>query len=199
MPEPIGLRERKKRERRHHIEEVALSLFEANGFEATTIDDIAAAADIAARTFFSYFPTKEDVALADYSARLDLIIVEVRRSPPELPVWQVLRAAFSAVASDYEAERTRLIRRFTVMAAAPSVYAQSLRLQAIWERELASELSARTGTPLDDPEPTLLAAAALAAMRSSLEHWISTGHDTRLPSLVQRAFDRLGSGLEQEP
>ena len=108
-------------------------------------------------------------------------------------------ASFAAVASDYEAERTRLIRRFTIMAAAPSVYARSLQLQAIWERELASELSARTGTPLDDPEPTLLAAAALAAMRSSLEHWISTGHDTRLPSLVQRAFDRLGSGLEQEP
>lgn len=199
MPDGISLRERKKRERRRRIEEAAVALFDANGFEGTTIDDIASAADIAPRTFFSYFSTKEDVVLADYSARLARIIGQLRESPPEEPVWSALRDAFSVVASDYEAERTRLVLRFTIMASAPSVYARSLQLQAGWEHDLAAELSARVGTSRGDPEPLLLAAAALAAMRSSLEHWIVTGHTASLPMLVQRAFDRLGAGLDRQP
>ena len=74
MNEVLGLRERKKRDRRESIEAVALNLFEADGFCNATVDDIASAADIAPRTFFSYFPTKEDVVLADYAGRLERII-----------------------------------------------------------------------------------------------------------------------------
>lgn len=196
MPEPDGLRERKKRERRRRIEDVAVDLFERHGFDATTIDAIAVAADIAPRTFFSYFATKEDVVLADYADRLDRILEELGARPAGEPPWPALRASFTAVALDYAAEADRLARRFAIMTASPSVYARSLQLQAGWERSLSELLAARLAAPPGDPEPQLLAAAALAVMRSSLQHWLAGDRTTALPELVQHAFDRLGEGLD---
>jgi AcrR family transcriptional regulator len=64
MDEPLGLREKKRRQTRQRIVEAGLKLFHEKGIEATTLDDIAAAAEISRRSFFSYFPAKEDIALA---------------------------------------------------------------------------------------------------------------------------------------
>ena len=195
MTDQLGLRERKRIERHQAIEAAAIGLFEANGFDTTTIEDIAATVDIAPRTFFSYFATKEDVVLADYSNRLDRIITELDNQPAEEPPWTALRAAFTAAAADYQAQRDHLIRRFTIMATTPSVYARSLQLQAGWEDTLAERLTHRTQADPEDPAPRLMAAAALAAMRSSLQHWLRTGHATPLPTTLIDAFDRLGEGL----
>lgn len=191
----VGLRERKKLERRRRIEEAAIELFGHHGFDGTTIEDIAARADISPRTFFYYFATKEDVALADYSARLGRIIDEFRGRPAGEPAWASLRAAFVVVAEDYEAEREGLIVRFGIMAATPSVYARSLQLQAGWEDSLAEALVERSPAGTDDIGPRLLASAALACMRSSLRHWLLTDRQTPLPELVQACFDRLSDGL----
>ena len=195
MTDELGLRERKKRERRARIEAVALDLFEAAGFDGTTIDAIAAGADIAPRTFFYYFPTKEDVVLADYAERLQRISDTLRPRPAEESPWAALRSSFLMVAADYETERPQLIRRFSIMAVNPSVYARSLQLQAGWEDAVALVLSERLDRGADTIDARLLAAAALACMRSSLHHWILTGHQQPLPELVQGCFDRLASGL----
>lgn len=195
MDNEIGLRERNRIARRQAIEAAAIDLFEANGFHDTTIEDIAAAVEIAPRTFFSYFPTKEDVVLADYSARLDRIITELDDQPADAPPWVALRAAFAAAATDYESQREQLIRRFTIMATTPSVFARSLQLQAGWEDTLSEHLALRAQADKNDPSPRLLAAAALAAMRAALHHWIQTNHATALPTILTDAFDRLGSGL----
>ena len=199
MPPTSGLRERKKRERRRRIEDVAIDLFVRQGFDATTIEQIAAAADIAPRTFFSYFATKDDLVLADYTDRLDRIIAELERRPDHEPAWDALSASFAAVASDYTTEVDRLSSRFTIMATAPSVYARSLQLQAGWEQTLSEHLTARLAAQADDPTPRLLAAAALAVMRASLQHWLTGDRSVPLPALVERAFDRLGDGLRQDP
>ncbi len=195
MDNELGLRERNRIARRRAIEAAAIDLFEVNGFNDTTIEDIAAAVEIAPRTFFSYFPTKEDVVLADYSARLDRIITELDDQPADVAPWAALRAAFAAAATDYESQREHLIRRFTIMATTPSVFARSLQLQAGWEDTLSTHLALRTQAANDDPTPRLLAAAALAAMRAALHHWLQTSHATALPTILTDAFDRLGSGL----
>lgn len=199
MATELGLRERKKLERRRCIEAAAIDLFEGNGFDGTTVEDIAAKADIAPRTFFYYFATKEDVVLADYAGRLERIIeVLGQRATAEVP-WTALRAAFVEVASDYATERDELARRFEIMASNPSVYARSLHLQAGWEQALAGVLDARIGNGVGDIEPRLMAAAALACMRSSLQHWLLTGHEASLPELIEACFDRLATGLASEP
>lgn len=195
MAEPSGRRERKKQERRRRIEDVAVALFERQGFEATTIEQIAEEADIAPRTFFSYFASKDDLVLADYAERLDRILSELEQRPPDEPAWDALGRAFSAVASDYTTEIDRLARRFAIMAETPSVHARSLALQAGWEQALADRLAVRLGTAPTDPTPRLMAATALAIMRASLGHWLTNGLEPPLPDLVEQAFGRIGRGL----
>lgn len=191
-----GLRERKKRETRERIELTALALFERDGFEATTIDDIAAAVDIAPRTFFHYFTTKEDLVLADYANRLSRITAAVAARPAHEAPWTALRQAFLAVAGDYEIARPELIRRFQIMAATPSVFARSLQLQAGWENAVAEAMTERLRADTDDDiTPRLLAAAALAAMRASLTHWLANGATTSLPALVTDCFQQLADGF----
>lgn len=215
----LGLRERKKLERRAAIEARALELFETRGFDSTTVNEIAEAAGIAPRTFFYYFDTKEDVVLADYARRLDRIIEELSRRPLEEPPWRALKESFLAVAGDYEEEQHLLRRRFTVMAHNPSVFARSLQLQAGWEDGLARALIERAeratatdsrGVPKQvtawgaSVEPRLLAAAAVATMRSSLRQWLEStvgpgSPQQALPPLVAHCFDRLARGLEELP
>jgi AcrR family transcriptional regulator len=102
----IGLRERKKAKTRAAIQRSALRLFQEQGYEATTVEQIAEAAEVSPSTFFRYFPTKEDVALYD---DLDpILIAAFEAQPANLSPIQALRVAmqtvFSAMPAD-EAER----------------------------------------------------------------------------------------------
>lgn len=196
MPNPSGLRAQKKQRRRARIEAAAMDLFESAGFEETTIEEIAAASDISPRTFFYYFPTKEDVVLADYSGRLQRITEELRGQPSGAAPWAALRACFLVVAADYETERRQLVRRFSIMAANPSIGARSLHLQAGWEDTVSDVLSERMGNDGDHLRIRLLAAAALTCVRSSIQHWTLTGYDQPLPELVKACFDDLAAGLD---
>ena len=163
MAEPTGRRERNKRERRRRLEDVALELFEREGFDKTTIEQIASEAELAPRTFFSYFATKDDLVLADYSERLERILTELEQRPDNEPAWDALRASFATVAADYESEHDRIRRRFTIMASNPSVFARSLHLQAGWEQALTRRLTTRLGAQADDAaQPAYSAAIGLA-------------------------------------
>lgn len=198
-PDAPGLRERKKQRTRRAIEDVALARFAERGFDAVTVEEIAAAADVSPRTFFHYFPTKEDVVLADYGERLARIVEVLAGRPPGEPPLRAVRSAFLTVATDYEEARERLLPRFSVMAETPSVLARSLQLQAGWEDAVARTVAERAGVDGDDLEPRLLAGAALAAMRASLRTWLAAGGRPRLPDLVAECFDRLERGLGGEP
>ena len=192
-----GLRERKKRRTRSAIEDAALALFAEKGYDSTTVEEIAAAADISPRTFFHYFASKEDVVLADYSARLDRIVEVLAGRPDGETPMAAVRAAFLTVAADYESQRSRLLPRFAVMADSPAVQARSLHLQSGWEDTVARVVADQIGVdPDDDARPRLLAGCALAAMRSSLRRWLATGGRVDLPDLVAGCFDLLAAGLD---
>lgn len=195
MPETLGRREKNKLERRRRLEDAAIELFERDGFEATTIEHITEVAGVAPRTFFSYFASKDDLVLADYAHRLGRIIGELEAQPDGKAAWDALRSAFAAVAVDYEVESDRLRQRFRIMLESPSVMARNLQLQAGWELAVADALRARPDWAANEAMPELLAASALAAMRASMQHWLTSGQPPALPELVQAAFARLGDGL----
>ncbi|MEA2000615.1 MAG: TetR family transcriptional regulator [Actinomycetota bacterium] len=196
MEEAVGLRARKKARTRRTIEEVALDLFDKQGFDATTIDEIAAAADISPRTFFHYFHSKEDVVLADYSARLERIIETINAASPDQPPWQALRTAFRIVGADYEEEREKLIRRFRIMWTAPSVTARNLQLQAQWEDAVTAAVAEWLDVnPNIDMHPRLIAGAALSAMRAAMRRWLVEGGSLHLPDCIADCFDVLEDGL----
>lgn len=196
MDEP-GLRERKKQRTRDRIEAVALELFLRDGFDATTVEGIAGAADIAPRTFFHYFATKEDVVLADYAGRLRRLLEHLAERPSDERSWESLRQAFRAVAAEESEQREAMASRLRIMADAPTVAARSLLLQSGWERDLAEVLATRPAARgRDEPAPELLAAAALAAMRASIQQWLRDP-SVDLPVRVDRCFDVLGEGLDR--
>lgn len=98
-----GLRERKKQRTRLALVTAAADLFERHGYEATTVADIAAAAEVSTRTFFSYFPSKEAVLFADAAERVDIALrVIADRGPSDRPVDVLLRAVDRAVGSNVE-------------------------------------------------------------------------------------------------
>ena len=90
-PAPTGLRERKKAQTRAAIQRHALRLFREAGYSATTMEQIAAAADVSPSTLYRYFPTKEDLILTDdYDP---LLAAAFRAQPPDLPILQAFRTA----------------------------------------------------------------------------------------------------------
>jgi len=196
MSGTTSLRERKKERTRRAIERAALDLFEERGFDGATVDAVAAAADIAPRTFFHYFPSKEDVVLADYAGRLERLVVTLRKGPADESPWRALRAAFVAVSADYESERAQMLRRFRIITTTPSVGARSLQLQADWETTVAGIVGGWLGTgPELQIVPRLLAGAALSAMRASMAQWLAGGGKASLPDLMAGCFDLLDAGL----
>ena len=97
-----GLRERKKAKTRAAIQHHALRLFQAQGYDATTVEQIAEAAEISPSTFFRYFPTKEDVVLYDYTD--PLLIAAFEAQPPEMSPIQATRVALRKVFTRLPAE-----------------------------------------------------------------------------------------------
>src|SRR6201999_4460966 len=100
--EPAGLRERKKARTRAAIRQEALRLFREQGYHATTVEQIAAAAEVSPSTFFRYFPTKEDVVLQDDME--PLLIEALEQQPLEMGIVAAVRAALRTVTATLDEE-----------------------------------------------------------------------------------------------
>lgn len=171
LPRPdgpvVGLRERKKAKTRLAIQEHALRLFRAQGYEKTTVEQIAEAAEVSPSTFFRYFPAKEDVVLFD---ALDPLLVEsFRRQPSELTLIQALRGAFRDVWGtltpeevEEQRERGRLAYRVPELQAA---YAADLLRTALLMAGLFAE---RLACRPDDPRVRIYAGAIMGAMVAAM-------------------------------
>jgi AcrR family transcriptional regulator len=189
----IGLRERKKAKTHATIQQEALRLFREQGYDATTVEQIAAAAEVSPSTFFRYFPAKEDIVLYDV---LDAAMIEAfRAQPPELTPIEALRAAFRDVFKNLPAEELAQQRqRAELLLLVPE-------LRAAWIGELsgaiqllAELIAERLGRPVDDFAVRNLAGAlfgvALVAMLRAIED-----PKANLFDLVDPSFAHLEAGL----
>jgi AcrR family transcriptional regulator len=161
-----GLRERKKARTRAAIKEHAFRLFREQGYEDTTVDQIAAAAEVSPSTFFRYFPTKEDVVLQD---DMDVRVFEAAdRQPPDLPPVAVIRAALREVAASFTAAEWEQFREATVLQmTVPEVRARALEEMNRMLQQMADTLAKRTGRAPDDMAVRTFAGAVLGVMMST--------------------------------
>jgi AcrR family transcriptional regulator len=160
----IGLRERKKLRTREQIVEEAMALFDERGFEHVTIADIAAAADIAPRTFFSYFPSKEDVVFHDFH----VVFADLQQRMDERPAGgmtlDVLRAFLVDIVERMDHQDPVEQRRRRVIAASPALQQRDREMVGRFERLLADNLARDLGVELDSPRARVVAAASAAAL-----------------------------------
>jgi AcrR family transcriptional regulator len=190
---PVGLRERKKARTKAAIRLHALRLFGEQGYEATTVEQIAEAAEVSPSTFFRYFPTKEDVVITDdYDP---LIVAAFKAQPAELRPLTALRNAMREVFAALPAEQAALERqRQALILSVPELRAGALDGLAGTVQLLDEVVAERVGRRPDELAVRSLAGAVigvcLAAMLTAAED--PTGN---LMQLVDAALAHLEAGL----
>lgn len=191
-----GLRERKKLRTREALADAALRLFAERGYGATTVEDVAAAADVSPRTFFRYFTSKEDAVFADHEERIRLLRDSLRPRDPLEPVEQTIRRAILALVRQQTAGGTRGLDRVRLVTSEPPLVARSLEYQARYEEIVAAAIAERLDV---DPDREVLArivaGAAFGALRAAMRAWAASDGSVDPVEVATHALDLLDGGL----
>jgi AcrR family transcriptional regulator len=189
-----GLRERKKQKTRWLIQEHALRLFQEQGYEQTTIDQIAAAAEISPSTFFRYFKTKEDVVIEDeYDPLLLKLIAEQPADRPAIAaIRQVLRAAMGQLGPD---ELAKVYQRTKLQLSVPALRMRMLDGITGNLDMLSVAIAAHAGREPTDMEVRIFVGALTGAMLVAIVAWVESDGKDDFAELVDRALAYLESGL----
>ncbi|SEC72040.1 transcriptional regulator, TetR family [Streptomyces sp. 2131.1] len=192
--QPMGLRERKKLKTRTAIREATHRLLEARGYEATTIEQIAEAAEVSPSTVFRYFASKEDIVLTDEHDPVMEALLRGRPAgePPLESVRVVMREALTTFLATDDGD---LRRRTRLMVEVPAVRARMTETMSDTARDLARVLADRTGRAPDDLRVRVFVAAVLGALREATLHWAEHGQEGDLLTRVNEALDALEGGL----
>ncbi|MFF1926158.1 TetR/AcrR family transcriptional regulator [Streptomyces sp. NPDC058221] len=191
---PMGLRERKKLKTRVAIRQATYRLIQEQGYEATTIEQIAEAAEVSPSTVFRYFATKEDIVLTD---EYDPIMEAVLRSrPPDEPPLESLRLVMrEALTSFVAADDVELRQRTRLMVEVPAIRARMTETMSDTAKILSKVLADRTGRSADDLQIRVFISAVLGALREVTLYWGEHGQDGDLVAMIDQAIDTLGGGL----
>ena len=196
MAASYDLRERKRTRTRLMIQSEAMRLFAENGYESTTVEQIAFAAAISPRTFFRYFPTKEDVVLWDEYDPIAPDLFEAR--PADEAPAETLRAIIrEAVGGLYRRDPEQLLLRAQLLGSVPELRARMLEQQDTGYEMLAMLLARRRGASPGELELRVLASAFGAAIMVALDAWQKEGGRSDLLEVVDRAIDGLAAGLRE--
>lgn len=188
---PVG---RRRITSRAELEQVAFALFDRQGFERTTIDDIASAAGIGRRTFFRYFPSKNDVPWGDFDAELARMRRRLNAAPSRAPLMDAIRHAvvdFNRVAPEQVPAHRR---RMELILRVPALQAHSTLRYAAWRQVIADFVAGRTGLRPDELLPRTVAHAMLGIAVAAYEQWLDSGDDD-LCELLDTAVQALASAF----
>jgi AcrR family transcriptional regulator len=188
-PEP-DWRQRKKTATRDRIRASALRLFREQGYDATTVEQIAAGAGVSHMTFFRYFPAKEDVALSD---SYDPLIAElIEQTPVTQPLIQRIRTALlQGLRQVYDTDRDTMLAQNKLIVSTPALR------ERLWANQIATQqlILQALHDGGHDPHPNLqtkvIVAACLAAANTAVLTWIENDGAPELPDLIEQAFDAL--------
>ncbi|MGW5415174.1 TetR family transcriptional regulator [Actinomadura geliboluensis] len=203
-PQPPGRRERKKQRTREALIDAAFTLFAEKGFDATTVEEIADAVDVSARTFFRYFASKEDVALTFQEEQVQAVTAALAARPADEPIMTALRRTVVEIARACEAgelgfDPDRFECMLTMVNDSPTLLAGSLE-HAQRKQALITEIVARRMglDPAADMRPHIVAAATHSAFQAAADAARRMdGAFTSLSEAVDQAFAILENGLNE--
>jgi AcrR family transcriptional regulator len=195
-PSP-GLRQRKQQQTRERLVEVAMALFHERGFEATTLDDIAAAADISRRSFFHYFASKEDVVFAWQEAASVALVAALSARPAEESMFAAAENAILALAKQLDSDEVLAMAH--LKRDNPALQGRDQVKYEKLERALAEALGKRAGQKADKLQARLVAMITTGAMRIGGEVWAAEGAHEKPETSAKRTFAAIRAILGDAP
>jgi AcrR family transcriptional regulator len=189
------LRERNRQAAYAEISDTAMRLFMEQGFENTTIEQIAAAVGIAPRTFFRYFATKEDIVVGDLVRLGEVVKTALEARPPEEGPWDALTAALAAL-SDAPDKPSRALETALLTTANPSLRARHLEKHLRWQELLVPEIERRLGIepgPVPAPGAHAIVGACLACLDTAMEIWARRNGEGTLEEIYLEALAAIRS------
>ncbi len=191
---PLGLRERKKLKTRRAIRAAAFRRFTEQGYEGTTVDQIAADADVSPSTFFRYFPTKEDLVITDdYDPLLE---ASLRARPAEEPLVESIRHAMVEPLREIMAiEQDDMLLRMRILLDNPVVNARNQAEMHRTRDMLLNVFCERSGRSPEELELRVQISAFLAAAMETVLYWAERDGQDDIATLLEQALDAVARGF----
>ncbi|MBB4740846.1 AcrR family transcriptional regulator [Actinoplanes octamycinicus] len=186
----MSLRDRKRARTRQALVAAAAELFESRGYDATTIADIAATAEIGTRTFFSYFASKEDLLFPDTDGRVRAALEAIASRGPDDGPAEVLLEALHRIGDDSDDLTGRVAAlRLHMIRTVPAVRGRGLQIQMDTQREIARHLAAAFPDEIDEVGAAALTGAFVGAVTGALQVLLEDMEHPTDPTTVQRAVE----------
>jgi AcrR family transcriptional regulator len=203
----VALRERKKDQTREALAQAAFALFHDKGYEATTVAEIARAANVSRRTFFRYYATKDALLFVEDSENLEHFRVLLGARETGDDDLAHIRRACVALAEGYMRDREQILARARIIESSPVLGKQERQQDMSWERAIAESLLTTRHAARPDSNPTLrerrarmLAGAVFGAVRATMAAWQEQGGRADLPRMIGEALDLFSlRSVEFEP
>lgn len=194
MPGGTSRRERKKLQTREALIAAGVRLFGERGFAGTTIEDITDAADTSPRTFFRYFPSKEDLLVADMAAAVPQVHEEFTAAGEAETVLHAVRRVAIFLARTFTRPEELAQRR--LMLSIPEVLGRMREIQERIDQAVVEEIARRLQVdPELDPRPRVAASVTLGAVRAAVHAWVASDGAVDPGEIVERSFDLFDAGL----
>jgi TetR/AcrR family transcriptional regulator, regulator of mycofactocin system len=198
VSDAVGHPGRKRVTSRAELEQAAFGLFAANGFEQTTVDQIAAAAGIGRRTFFRYFPSKNDVPWGAFEDELERMRIRLKACPARIPLMDAIRLALIDFNRVEPAQVPLHRRRMELILRVPALLAHSTLRLGAWRQVIAEFVAERTGRRPDELAPQAIAHAVLGVAVAAYEHWLDD-ESADLGTLLDQAMRQLDAAFTGTP
>jgi TetR/AcrR family transcriptional regulator, regulator of mycofactocin system len=180
---------------RRELELIALRLFTDQGFEATTIEKIAAEAGVSKRTFFRYFSSKGSVLWSEFDHEVSTIRAALAQVPAEVPMMDAIRRAVVAANHYGPPDVPELRLRMNLIGTVPALQSSAAVHYGAWEQAISDFAATRIGQPADSLYPLAVGRATLAACRAAYDRW-SARADADLTFYLDAALAALGAGFD---
>jgi AcrR family transcriptional regulator len=174
---------------------IAIDLFAQRGFDAVTTDEIARAAGISPRTFFRYYPSKDEIVLELGSRLHDRLLAAFDQRPSREGTVEALRRAYVATSTVLTEDRERVLRIGRVLASSPALRSASYGRPWADGTPLVERVAARMGTSPADPRPRVIAAAMAAVATAEWHAWVDDGGTGDPAERIEAALTALEEGL----